>query len=179
MFFTICQACPKVGNYRQITKRNIIVFIYCIDFQFVALDNIARHVTYEDYEAGESRGIKPDIDDFTPIQHRKKSDHNRKTFSAHSRFNPLFYRQLSLLIFSLLEVILKDYILGLKVFSIYLTITPDVVNTILFSSSPSISAMSRSFEIILISEYIAGITIFPVLVSITPIQLVSIITSTK
>ncbi len=54
------------------------------------MDNIARYVTDEDYEAGESRGIKPDIDDFTPIQHRKKSDHNRKTFSSHSRHNPLF-----------------------------------------------------------------------------------------
>ena len=32
MFLTICQACPKLGNYRQITKWNIIVFIYCIDF---------------------------------------------------------------------------------------------------------------------------------------------------
>ena len=61
MFLTICQACPEVGNNRQITKRNIIVFIYCIDFQFVALGNIARYVTDEDYEAGESQGIKPDV----------------------------------------------------------------------------------------------------------------------
>lgn len=90
MYLTICQACPEVGNYRQITKRNIIVFIYCIDFQFVALDNIARYVTDEDYEADESWGIKPHVDDFTTIQHRKKSDHNRKTFSSHSRHNPLF-----------------------------------------------------------------------------------------
>ena len=65
--------------------------IYCIDFQFVISGNIAHYVTDEDYEAGESRGIKPDIDDFTPIQHRKKSDHNRKTFSSHSRHNPLFF----------------------------------------------------------------------------------------
>ena len=64
------------------------------------MDNIAHYVTDEDYEAGESRGIKPDINDFTPIQHRKKSDHNRKTFSSHSRHNPLFYKQLSLLILS-------------------------------------------------------------------------------
>ena len=66
------------------------LFIYCIDFLFVILDNIARYVTDEDYEADESRGIKPDVDDFTTIQHRKKSDHNRKTFSSHSRHNPLF-----------------------------------------------------------------------------------------
>ena len=72
MFLTIRQACPKVGNYRQITKRNIIVFIYCIDFQFVTLDNIAHYVTDEDYEADESRGIKPDVEDFTTILHRKK-----------------------------------------------------------------------------------------------------------
>ena len=99
----------KVRNYRQITKRNIIVFIYCVDFQFIILDNIAHYVTDEDYEAGESRGIKPDINDFTPIQHRKKSDHNRKTFSSHSRHNPLFYRQLSLLILSQNQS-LKDYL---------------------------------------------------------------------
>ena len=55
-------------------------FIYYIYFQFVNLDNIAHYVTDEDYEAGENLGIKPDIDDFTPIQHRKKSDHNRKIF---------------------------------------------------------------------------------------------------
>ena len=66
-------------------------FIYYIYFQFVNLDNIAHYVTDEDYEAGENLGIKPDIDDFTPIQHRKKSDHNRKTFSSHSRHNPLFF----------------------------------------------------------------------------------------
>ena len=89
-----------VGNYQQITKINVITFIYCADFQFVALGNIANYVTDEDYEAGESQGIKPDIDDFTLIQHRKKSDHNRKTFSSHSHHNPLFYRQLSLLILS-------------------------------------------------------------------------------
>ena len=80
----------QVRNYRQITEWNIIAYIYYIDFQFVILDNIAHYVTDEDYEAGESRGIKPDIDDFTPIQYRKKSDHNRKTFSSHSRYNPLF-----------------------------------------------------------------------------------------
>ena len=79
-----------VGNYQQITKINVITFIYCVDFQFVALGNIAHYVTDEDYEAGKSQGIKPDIDDFTLIQHRKKSDHNRKTFSSHSRHNPLF-----------------------------------------------------------------------------------------
>lgn len=100
MFLTICQACRNGRNYRQITKWNIIVFIYCIDFQFVILNDIAHYVTDEDYEAGESRGIKPDIDDFTPIQHQKKSDHNRKSFSSHSRHNPLFYRQLPPLILS-------------------------------------------------------------------------------
>ena len=56
----------------------------------VILDDIAHYVTDEDYEAGESRGIKPDINDFTPIQHRKKSDHNRKIFSSYSCHNLLF-----------------------------------------------------------------------------------------
>ena len=54
----------KVRNYQQIIKWNIIIFIYCIDFQFVILDNIAHYATDEDYEAGESRGIKPDINNF-------------------------------------------------------------------------------------------------------------------
>lgn len=47
-------------------------FIYYIDFQFIILGNIAHYVTYEDYETGGTRGIKPDRDDFSPIQHRKK-----------------------------------------------------------------------------------------------------------
>ena len=46
------KACPKVGNYRQI-----------------ALDNIARYVTDEDYEADESRGIKPDVDDSSNLMY--------------------------------------------------------------------------------------------------------------
>lgn len=112
MFLPSVKPVTKVGNYLQITKRNIIVFIYCVDFQFVILDNIAHYVTDEDYEAGENLGIKPDIDDFTPIQHRKKSDHNRKTFSSYSRHNPLFYRQLSLLILSQNQS-LKDCLPGL------------------------------------------------------------------
>ena len=90
MFLTICQACHKGRKLSANTEWNIIVYIYYIDFQFVILDNIAHYVTDEDYEADESRGIKPDIDDFTPIQYRKKSEHNRKTFSSHSRHNPIF-----------------------------------------------------------------------------------------
>ena len=101
MFLTICQACHKGKKLSANNKMEYCrFFIYCVDFQIVILDNIAHYVTDEDYEAGESQGIEPDIDDFTPIQHRKKSDHNRKTFSSHSRHNPLFYRQLSLLILS-------------------------------------------------------------------------------
>ena len=69
-----------VGSYQQITKINVISFVYCIDFQFVALGNIAHYVTDEDYEDGESQGIKPDIDDFTLIQHRK----NQTTIGKHS-----------------------------------------------------------------------------------------------
>ena len=46
-------------------------FIYCFDFQIVALGNIAHYVTDEDYEAGESQGIKPEIDDFSLILPRK------------------------------------------------------------------------------------------------------------
>ena len=93
-----------VGSYQQITKINVIAFIYCADFQFVALGNIAHYVTDEDYEAGKSQGIKPDIDDFTLIQHRKKSDHNRKTFSSHSRYNPLLKPQLSSIYLELMKV---------------------------------------------------------------------------
>ena len=90
MFLTICQACHKGWKVSANNKMEYYLFIYCIDFLFVILDNIARYVTDEDYEADESRGIEPDVDDFTTIQHRKKSDRNRKTFSSHSRHNPLF-----------------------------------------------------------------------------------------
>ena len=112
MFLTICQACHKGKKLSANNKTKYYRFIYYVDFQFVVLGNIAHYVTDEDYEAGENLGIKPDIDDFTPIQHRKKSDHNRKTFSSYSRHNPLFYRQLSLLILSQNQS-LKDCLPGL------------------------------------------------------------------
>ena len=97
MFLTICQAGHKGRKLSANNKTKYYrFFIYYVDFQFVILGNIAHYVTDEDYEAGESRCIKPDINDFTPIQHREKSGHNRKIFSSHFRHNPLFFRQLSL-----------------------------------------------------------------------------------
>ena len=81
MFLTICQACHKGKKLSANNKMEYCrFFIYCVDFQIVILDNIAHYVTDEDYEAGESQGIEPDIDDFTPIQHRK----NQTTIGKHS-----------------------------------------------------------------------------------------------
>jgi len=73
MFLTICQACPKVGNYLQITDKKY-------------------HL------------LKPYRNDFSLIRPRKKSDHIRKTFSSHSRYNPLLKPQLSSIYLELMKV---------------------------------------------------------------------------
>ena len=71
--------------------------------------NIVHFVTNEDYEANQSLAIKPLRDDFIQNLLRKTSDHNRKTFSSHSRHNPLFQRQLSFLISSQKSTSVTDF----------------------------------------------------------------------
>ena len=79
--------CTKVGNYLQITDKKLQLFIIILIF-----NNLAMHfVTCDFYDASQGLAMKHFRDDFIRIQPRKKSDHNRKTFSSHSRHNPLFF----------------------------------------------------------------------------------------
>ena len=87
MYLTICQACHKGRNYRQITDKKLLFFIIVLIFNKLAI----HFVTYDFYDASQSLAMKHFRDDFIRIQPRKKSDHNRKTFSSHSRHNPLFF----------------------------------------------------------------------------------------